>query len=151
MLVDKNKWRQSEANEIKLRNGWGRRVNFPVLLNYRLLFGENGSKKKNVSWIKVMKGLEGQSRAICYYLRYNICLTDLSIQILGIIPAFGWSFKEKKIRNITLGQRSRNIWIWRWNFFFPKGRSLTTIPWGLKKGHSEENKLLNNVTKSDGF
>lgn len=39
--------------------------NFSDLLNYRLLFGENGSIKKNVSWIKVMKGLEGQSRTVC--------------------------------------------------------------------------------------
>lgn len=66
MLVDKMKCRHSGAKEIKLKNGEGIRINFPDLLSYRLLFGENGSIKKNVSWIKVMKGLEGQCRAICY-------------------------------------------------------------------------------------
>lgn len=66
MLVDKIKCRQPGAKEIKLKNGGGMRINFPDLLSYRLLFGENGSIKKNVSWIKVRKGLEGQCRAIGY-------------------------------------------------------------------------------------
>lgn len=57
-----------KAKEIKLKNGGGKRINFPELLSYRLLFGENGSIKKNVSWIEVMMGLEGQPRAICYYI-----------------------------------------------------------------------------------
>lgn len=121
VLVDKNKWRQTGAKEIKLRNGRSRRVKFPDLLNHRSLFGEKGSIKKNVSWIKVMKGLEGQSRAICYYIDKTCVWLIFPSRYLALSQHLTWNFKIKKKNqeNITLGWRSRNIWIWRWNFFFP--------------------------------
>lgn len=136
MLVDKTKWRQSGGNKIKLRNGRRRRVNFPDLLNYRLLFGEKGSIKKNVSQIKVRKGLEGQSRAICLYIDKTSVWLIFPSRYLALSQNLTWNFKikEKKIkRTYPLGE-SQRISEFDARIFPPQGTNLITLPWGLKRG-----------------
>lgn len=135
VLVDKKKWRQSGAKEIKLRNGRSRRVNFPDLLNYRSLFGEKGSIKKNVSWIKVMKGLEGQSRAICYYIDKTRVWLIFPSRYLALSQHLTWNFKIKKKKS-----RKHNPWVkvkeylnLTLEFFFPQGEKSYYYSLRLKK------------------
>lgn len=58
VLAGKNKWRQSGPKEIKLRNGRGRGVNFPDLLSYKLLFGENEAQRKKWAGSKWWRALK---------------------------------------------------------------------------------------------
>lgn len=50
--------------EIKVRNKGGKINKFSDLLNNRLLFGENGNIKKNLT-ASAVKDIEDQSRDIC--------------------------------------------------------------------------------------
>lgn len=112
--------------------------NFSDLLNYRLLFGENGSIKKNVSWIKVMKGLEGQSRTVCITDKTSGWLI-FSSRYLALSHNLTWNFqvKKKKIRkhNPWIKVKAYLNLISDFGIFPPRGTVLLLSPdiWNKKR------------------
>lgn len=125
MLAGKNKWRQSGPKEIKLRNGGGRGVNFPDLLSYKLLFGENEAQRKKWAGSKWWRALKASPEL--FVITEIKHLDDWSLHPdIWHYPNTGLRilrFKKNNQENIIFEQRSRNIWIWFW-ISFPRGTIL---------------------------